>query len=131
MNAQFFDRQDFQNPRNGRKVSESNEIDSWIDEMLGRPAFFCELVGENGFNLLIGLGRLQGCAQYSASDGSPPYSMAIAEETESEEFMEFLISNTDTPVAMKFCLSIECVKKIVADYLATGKRSPLFSWEEI
>ena len=41
-----------------------------------RPPFMCQFVGENGFNLTVGIDHDFGCVQYSANDGSPPYLMA-------------------------------------------------------
>jgi hypothetical protein len=132
MNIQFFDRQDRSNPRNGVKLADPDEVLVWLDQMRSRPPFFCELVGENGFNLLVGVGDARGCAQYSAGDGSPPYLMAVGNEREDDEtFMEYLTANTDTPVPMKFCLPMEQIKKIVAYFVGTGERSPAVSWEEI
>lgn len=132
MRARFFDRQDRNNPHEGMMVSDSRELLMWLDEMRNRSPFFCELVGENGFNLLLGISATFGCAQYSASDGSPPYWMAMDNAAENnDEFMEFLIANTDTPVSMRFCMPIERIKIIAVDFLENGERSKTVTWEEI
>lgn len=132
MKAQFFDRQDRTSPHNGMVIADSPKIASLIEDMRNRPPFFCELVGEYGFNLLLGISDTLGCAQYSANDGSPPYLMATCREMETnEEFMDFLTGNTDTPVPMKFCLSIETIKRIASDFIESGERSSRVSWEEI
>lgn len=132
MNIQFFDRQDRSNPRNAMMVSDPKVLLSWIDEMHRRPPFFCELIGENGAKLLLGISNTLGCAQYSVSDGSPPYLMAVGNEPEdNDRFMEFLTANTDTPVPIKFCLPLERIKKIAADFIQRGERSPSVDWEEI
>ncbi len=73
MNTQFFDRQDPRNPHNGAKLHDAAEFIKCLAEAKGRPPFFCELIGDNGYKLLLGVGEAVGCAQYSASDGSPPH----------------------------------------------------------
>ena len=42
--------------------------------------FFCELLADNGYNLLVGVGRI-GCVQYSPDNGNPPYLMACPIKT--------------------------------------------------
>lgn len=133
MKAQFFDRQDRNNPDNGMIITDPQLICAVIDNMRSKSPFFCELVGENGFSLLLGISDTLGCAQHSASDGSPPYLMATCGETDTDndEFMEFLTGNTDTPVPMKFCLPMEAIKSIASDFIESGERSVSVSWEEI
>jgi hypothetical protein len=132
MAVQFFDRQDQTNSLNGARIGDREELLKVLDGLRSREPFFCELVGENGYNLLLGVGRTIGCAQYSPSDGSTPYLMAVAtNEQGSNEYMEFLTANTPSPVPRRYCVPFETAKQIAAHFVETGNRWPSVSWEEI
>lgn len=132
MNVSFFDRQDPTNPCHGALVHGGEWLLHRLSELQRRPPSFCELEADNGFNLLLGIGKERGCAQYSAADGSPPYLMAIVEVADGdEEYMEFLTANTDTPIRQRYCLRIEQIKEIALAFLATGQRYEGVTWEEI
>jgi hypothetical protein len=45
--------------------------------------------------------------------------------------VEFSIGSTATPVDGRYCLSFDLVKRILLDFLSTGKLSPEVFWEEI
>ncbi len=49
----------------------------------------------------------------------------------SDEYMEFLTANTDTPVPLKFCLPMDRIRQIAGDFIATGQKSERSAWEEI
>lgn len=51
------------------RCTSAEEVLALIESLRNRPPFFCELVGENGFNLLVGIGGDVGCAQLSRTDG--------------------------------------------------------------
>jgi len=128
----FFDRQDSMNPLNGRKIDDRVALLALLDSLKGRPPFFIELVGTQGYKLLLGLAETVGCAQYNASDGSPPYLMAVVPRKESlSGHIEFLIGGTPTPVSSRYCLQLGVIREVAAHFLETGVRSPDVSWEEI
>lgn len=77
MIVEFFDRQDDANPMNGSRVDGVEPLLRVLDAQQDRDPFFAELVGANGFKLLVGLGGAVGCLQFSASTGEPPYLMAV------------------------------------------------------
>lgn len=132
MVVQFFDRQDKTNPVNCATIDNQEELLKVLDGLRSREPFFCELVGENGFNLLLGVGRTIGCVQYSPEDGSAPYLMAVAiSEQDSEGYVVFLTADTPTPVLRRYCISFELLKRIAAHFIETGQRSPAVPWEEI
>lgn len=132
MKAEFFDRQDEANPLNGTDVTSGVELLRIIDRLGNRSPFFCELVCENGYKLLVGIGRSVGCAQYSSSDGKPPYLMATSKsEFNTDDCVEFLMDHTLTPVPRHYCVSMESVRQIAQYFVETGSRSPSVSWEEI
>lgn len=132
MTARFLDRQDSSNPRHGKVIDDCESLEAAIDALRERPASFCELEAHDGSRLLLGIGQSLGCAQFSAADGSPPYLMAVDDNAAAaDDYMEFLIGNTDTPVQMRYCVPIDQIKEIAREFVATGKRSSRFQWEDI
>jgi hypothetical protein len=130
--VQFFDRQDEGNPISGVTVPDPGELRFLLDRMRNRPPFFAELVGENGFKLLIGIGASEGCAQYSATDGSPPYMMARATTPcPVEGEAEFLIGGTASPVPRRYCLPWETLVQVASHFVTFGERFPGVAWEEV
>jgi hypothetical protein len=132
MIVKYFDKQDRSNPLNASLIQDEAALLQTLDASQGRPPFFCELVGENGFKVLIGLGKSTGSVQHSSIDGKPPYLMAVAEGMDPiNECTEYLIGNTPTPVPSRYCLPIETVREIALHFQRTGGRSTAVSWEEI
>lgn len=98
----------------------------------GRKPFLFELRGETGFMLTVGFAGDSGSVQYSPSDGSPPYLMAVLDgDAENEICVEFLAGNTPTPIPQRFCLPISVVERIIHEFIERGARPGAVSWEEI
>ena len=132
MTVRFFDRQYESNPLNGRILERDSELLETLESLRSRPPFFAELVGQNQYNLLIGLGGPNGSVQYSRTDGVPPYLMAVGPNGgPSGEYLEFLIGNTPTPVPRRYVLPFDLVKEVAVHFARTGERSPAVLWEEI
>jgi hypothetical protein len=131
MRIQFFDRQDSKNPANGETIEQADHLVDTLRRFTNRKPFLCELVGENGYNLLIGIGRL-GCAQYSPGNGKPPYLVAVAPDPDPElEEVEFLTGDTPTPIPGRHILPFSLVEEIAACFQRTGEPSKSIAWEEI
>jgi hypothetical protein len=132
MNATFQDLQDMHNTMNGICVHDEHSLNGLLDSLKGRQPFFFKLVAHNGFTLLIGLGPDVACLQYSASDGEPPYLMAIGDEVSDDEpFTTFLTGNTPTPVPRRFCMPIGRLKRLIEDFLRNGEWASGVVWEAI
>jgi len=140
--VKFYDRQDFRNAMNGTGIADGDQVVALFEGLRERPPFFCELVGGNGYNLLVGIAADIGCTQYSREDGNPPYWMASSPSTRSlatrtlarrneEGVVNFLMADTATPVPVRYCLPFDVVKDIIVYFLDTGLRSPAVDWEEI
>ena len=130
--AQFFDRQDTANPMNGTGVRNSTELRHLLDRMRDREPFFAELIGENGFKLLLGIGPSDACVQFSASNGSAPYLMAVAQHTTKDEGeIEFLIGDTASPVPKRYSLPYETMVEVAAHFVDSGERHLGVEWEEV
>jgi hypothetical protein len=127
----FLDMQDRKNPRNRTPVNDQRELVEVLDSLQSRRPFFCQLRGESGATLDIGVGE-PGCVQHTPSDINPPYLMAVSPGQEyGDGHFEFLAGGTPTPVAARYCLPFSLVKKIVMEFQETGLRSSAVSWEEI
>ncbi|MEX0701314.1 MAG: Imm1 family immunity protein [Planctomycetales bacterium] len=132
MIARFFDRQDTANPLNGVTVPDERTLDEALDSLRKREPSFCELMGDNGFELLIGVGHDIGCVQYSAADGSLPYLIAVASESANDDgYVEFLTADTPTPIPVRYCLPLRMIRAIAAEFVITGERSESVTWEEV
>ena len=132
MNVLFFDLQDISNPMNGLRIKSKTELDGALEKLGNREPFVFELVGENGYKLLVGLGKAIGCVQHSRTDGDTPYLVAVAPGVwEVEDYFEFLAGDTATPISKRYCMPWEQVRQIATYFLETGDRSPDISWEEI
>jgi hypothetical protein len=129
---EIYDRQDLRNAVNGTGVANGKQVVALIEALRQRPPFFCELVGENGYNLLVGIGGAIGCTQYSRADGNPPYWMATSPSTKHKEgVVDFLIADTATPVPARYCVPFDAVKDIIVYFQNTGLRNPAVDWDEI
>lgn len=132
MKAVFTDLQDHSSPLNGATVHDRNELFAVLNSVRDREPFGCELVGENGYKLTLGIGKDVGFVQHSPSDGDTPYLLALAPEKHcDQDYVEFLVGDTPTPIPQRFCLPFETVKGIAAYFIETGERNPAVSWEEI
>jgi hypothetical protein len=57
MTVLFFDRQELSNPMNGLRIKSKIELDEALEKLGNREPFVFELVGENGYKLLVGVGK--------------------------------------------------------------------------
>jgi len=133
MNVTFFDRDDAENCLNGTVIYDNSRLYKilTLQSTQNRLPFFCELIGENEFCLLVGVGKI-GCAQYSRCDGEIPYLMAVSNERSSQGGCnEFLTAGIATPVRAQFCMSFHVVLEIATFFRETGGAYPAISWEEI
>lgn len=132
MKMTFQDQQEPTNMANGRVLSAPADVAQLFESLRGRPPFMFELIGENGHSLTVGYSDSVGAVQHAASDGQPPYMMAVNEEAADDEaFVEFLAGGTPTPIPGRFCLPIERVVAIAQEFVATGDRPVAVTWDEI
>ncbi len=132
MRVIFQDLQQPDNPVNGKRLECAVAMMEVFQSLSGRKPFLFELRGENGFMLMVGFAGNCGSVQYSPSDGSPPYLMAVPDDVVDDgNFVEFLAGNTPTPIARRFCLPIEQIEKIAYDFIEQGDKSGEVTWEEI
>jgi hypothetical protein len=127
----FFDYEDKTNYLNGMAIQDNSRLFMFLQSMRNRSPFICNLVSENDYELLIGVGRV-GCAQYSACDGNPPYLMAVSPNSEpGERYVEFLCGGTPTPISTRYCMPFDDLLQIVGYFQETGRAYPGVSWEGI
>jgi Immunity protein Imm1 len=132
MKVRYENQQDQRDLMNGNEIGTIGELAKLLDERRNSEPFLAELAGQNGYELMIGLGSGVACAQYSRSDGEPPYLMAVAPQRRMKgRYVAFLMNNTPTEIPMRFILNFDEMKQIALYFLETGDRSGAFSWEEI
>jgi hypothetical protein len=132
MIVRILDQQNESSSINGLVVTSDEQLSEVLESARTRQPFFAGLIGENGYQLLIGIGGSFGCTQYSRSDGEPPYLVAVSPaRIIGHDHIEFLAGNTPTPISSRYILPFEKVKEIASYFRATGTRSPDVSWEQI
>ena len=130
MNVIFYDNEDDTNPMNDKVVRNIASMREILWSLQEREPFWCDLTGEDGSELAIGVGPI-GFAQYCRG-GDSPYLFARAAVTVAEGPEEdFLCAGTSTPVPARFCLPFGDVIRIVMHFMETGEPCPSFSWEMI
>ena len=130
MNVVFKDLQNTSNPLNGTVLHEPAEVGPLFESLRGRAPFVLELAGDNGYKLTIGLSEDLGFVQHGATDGSPPYLLAVADVPEDDGAVEFLAGNTPTPIPHRYCLPMAVVHGIAREFLFSGNRRQTTAWEE-
>jgi hypothetical protein len=131
MNITFFDQEDQASVLNGIVISDHSRLFQILSNMQDRPPFICELVGENGYCLLVGIGNV-GWVQHSRCDGKLPYLVAVARKGEQGAvYHEFLCGGTPTPIHARYCMPFDEVMEIVSYFQETGEAYPGISWQEI
>ncbi|HKF22887.1 MAG TPA: Imm1 family immunity protein [Candidatus Angelobacter sp.] len=133
MTVRFLDLEESSNPLNGTRIDDKGELLKLLDGLRGRHPFLCQLAGDNGYMLMMGIGGPVGCVQHSPTNGDTPYLLAVsnAERDTDGEDVEFLAGGTPTPISPRNGFPFESVKQIAVYFLETGNRMPSISWEEI
>lgn len=122
MKIRYDNGQDKSDSMNGVDIVDADELAKLLDERRSRAPFIADLIADNGFELMIGIGRDVGCAQYSRTDGEPPYLMAVSPQRQMKSgYVDFLVNNTPTPFAARYILTFEQVKAVSLHFLATGE----------
>lgn len=130
MKVKFVDFDTTEQPAPQVVLTNGDEVAKLLNGMRKREPFMCELIGENGYKLGIGIGADVGCVQYSRVDGEPPYLMATNGIEYGDEHI-FMMSGTPTPVDGKFCLPMAKVVEIAGFFVETGRQPIETAWEEI
>ena len=131
MKVRYVNQQNKSDPMNGTFIAERGKLSELLDARRNSVPFIADLVADNGFELMIGVGSSVGCAQYSRTDGAPPYLMALSPQRHMKTgYIEFLVNNTPTPFAARYILSFDEVKTISLHFLETGDKSDAVSWRE-
>ena len=134
MKLEFLDMEERSNPLNHSKIDETDSLIQLLNRLRQREPFLCQLTGDNGYQLTLGLGGMIGSVQHSKTDGQPPYLMAVSKDFKDgnkPKFVEFLAAHTPTPVPSRYCIDFDLLKQVAVYFLETGHRSSAVSWEEL
>jgi hypothetical protein len=130
--VRYFNNQDELDPMNGKTITESAILANLLDSRRQDKPFLADLCGDNGFQIMIGIGGDASCVQYSRMDDKPPYLMAVSTQPPMKRgYVEFLVENTPTAIAARYIVTFEQMKKIALHFLETGERSDLISWQSL
>lgn len=132
MNTRFQDLQNDNNPRNGTTLADRATVVSLLEALRTvEPPVMVQFIGDNGYNLIVGIAHDSGCVQHAANDGQPPYLMAVSTgDAQDRREMEFLVGDTPTPIDGRYRIGFGELCDIVGEFVATGERSVGASWEE-
>src|SRR4030095_4256805 len=126
----FSDLEESSNSLNGMRLKSRLELEGVLEGLSYREPFVFELVGDNGDELVVGIGDL-GCVQFGRHDGDGLYQMALAPAAHDVDgYCEFLAGGTLTPILKRYCMPLEQVRQIMFHFLEKGGCSPEFSWED-
>ena len=132
MKVWYINQQDDSDPVNGAVITGSEMLTALLNSRRSRPPFLALFSGDNGFEIMVGIGGNIGCIQYSRSDGKAPYLMAVSAHPPMKSgYVEFLTADTPTPFAARYILNFDEVKKVALDFLKTGERSDAVSWRSL
>ena len=132
MNVRYRNQQDKSDPMNDAVISETEHLSKLFEDRRKCMPFLASLDGDNGYELMIGLGSGVGWAQHSRQDGELPYLVAVpTRQRVRSGYVEFLINNTPTPMRARNILNFDEVKQIALHFLATGERDEAFTWDSI
>jgi len=130
--VQYKNQQDDLDPMNGQVVAGRMQLDQLLNGRRNNTPFLARLSGDNGFEIMVGVGGDVGCVQYSRSDGKPPYLVAVSNSPHMiTGDVEFLTADTPTPIPARNILNFAEVKQVALHFLETGERSNAVRWETI
>lgn len=131
MKIQYFNHQDHLDPMHGIVIAGAMQLSKLLDNAKRKPPFIAKLKGDNGFEILTGISEGFCWAQYSSSDGYPPYLMAMSPQPPLKRgFPEFLTADTPTPIPARYVICFDELKAILIHFVEAGERSDAFSWED-
>jgi hypothetical protein len=132
MKVVYKNQQDGFDSMNGTVFSDGARLGQLLDERRRQPPFGARLSGDNGYELMIALGGKFGSVQYSRSDGSPPYVLAMSANPPMKNGgVEFFVGNTPTPFTARHIIRFAELKEIALHFLETGRCSNSVAWEEV
>ena len=132
MRIRYANYQDGLDPLNSTVVAGRAELIELLDARRNNAPFFARFSCDNGFQIMMGVGRDLGCAQYSSVHGRAPFLMGVSHRPLMRGgYIEFLAGDTPTAIAARYILSFEELKTVALYFLETGGRSDRVFWREL
>jgi hypothetical protein len=130
MIVRYFNNQNKLDLMNGKANAESATLVALLGERRNDRPFIAKLLGENGFELVCGIGNDLCCVEHMRSNGDVPYLMAVsARPPMNGGYVEFLTANTPTAFAARYIIRFAELEEVAIHFLETGERSKLVSWQ--
>jgi hypothetical protein len=132
MKTIYSNQQDKNDPLNGSEIGSSAELAQLLDQARTKKPFFIRLSGDNGSELMIGIAGNIGCIQHSRLERGYPNLIAVSScPPMRRSYVEFLTANTPTPVAARYIISFDELKRVVLHFLRTGELSDAVHWQKL
>jgi hypothetical protein len=132
MKVRYLNYQTESDSMNGAVITDEAKVAELLNGRRNQPPFLAELAGDNGFQIMMGIGRDLCCVQYSPANGKAPYLMAVSFHPPMKTgYVEFLTANTPTAIASRYIISFDELKVIAFNFLKTGERSGEMLWQEL
>jgi hypothetical protein len=132
MIVRYKNQQDKSDSMNGAAIASKEALSDVLEARRFNSPFLARLWGDNGFEIMVGIAGDVGCVQYSRSDGKAPFLMACSANPPMKSGdVEFLTTNTPTPVPTQQIVSFDELKEVATHFLETGERSDAVSWEPV
>lgn len=131
MIVRYLNHQDEFDPMNGQAIEQPDKLSEMLHRRRNLRPFVAWLTSDKGSQMTLGISTDRCCAQYSSSDGSPPYLMAISPHPRMKRgCVEFFAANTPTPFAARYIITFDELKEVALHFMQTGGRSDAVFWQE-
>lgn len=133
MKMEYFSEQDGElDPMNGKIIADDATLTALLNSKRNASPFVFRLRGDNGFQLVCGIGCGLGCVEHRRVGGDLPYLMAVSENPPMKSGdIEFLMADTPTPIAARYIVRFDELKEIALHFLRTGERSDAVTWDSV
>ena len=113
------------------RVNTIVELDAAIEEaLLQRPVHFDVDILPYENTLGVGVDESIGCIMFQKRSGDSTYRMVVEDLDAPDEYFEFDVGGTPTPISLRRCIPIERLVSLVKYYFLNGAFPEGTEWEE-
>jgi hypothetical protein len=127
MSVRFADWQHDDNPLEGVRFDDAERLWTALRALRYGDLYLVELEHTNGARLVFGVGSAFAPAQVTGGDEIAH--VAISDDANRDEDLEFLCGDTPTAIHARHCLAGRQLREVVSHFIAKGERNLAVSWE--
>jgi hypothetical protein len=117
MIIRYFNNQNKVDSMNGKAIAESAALVALFEERRNERPFIVKLLGENGFELVCGIGNDLCFVEHMRSNGDVPYLMAVSARPPMKSgYVEFLTANTPTAFAARYIIRFAELEEVAVHF---------------